>query len=220
VARESIELAFVAALQHLPARQRAVLLLREVLDYSAAETADLLDTTVAAVNSTLQRARRTRDEHLAGDTSGRTGPGTDTHADTDTDTDTGTIRTVARRYAAAWEAGDVDAVVALLTDDIAYSMPPLPEYYVGRDPVRAFLVDGPLRSRWRFLPARANGALAFGTFLWDEAEQAYLPGGLDLLRLRAGLVAEVISFLDADFAAFGLPLRLAPTDEGSSTAAR
>jgi len=97
----------------------------------------------------------------------------------------------------------------MLTEDATYSMPPLPTWYRGPDEIRGFLREVTTRERWRFLPARANGQLAFGTYAWDAARGAYLPLGLDVLALRrseAGLrVGEVVSFLEADFAAFDLP---------------
>ncbi|MDQ7905034.1 sigma-70 family RNA polymerase sigma factor [Phytohabitans sp. ZYX-F-186] len=198
VARESVELAFVAALQHLSASQRAVLLLRDVLGYAAGEVADVLDTTAAAVNSALQRARKAVAE-LCPDPSQRQTLRTLGDA---------AQRELARRYMAAWEAGDVDAIVAMLAKDARYSMPPLTTWYAGRADIRGFLVDAVPRHRWRFLPARANGQLAFGTYLWSDQRGAYVPAGLDLLALRGRQVAEVVSFLDADFPAFGLPDRL------------
>ena len=89
-------------------------------------------------------------------------------------------------------------------------MPPLPQWYRGVDEVRAFLLRGPLQSRWRFLPTTANGQLAFGTYLWDKTERNYIPGGLDILTIRNGRVAEVTAFLTADLTEFGLPPQLVP----------
>jgi RNA polymerase sigma-70 factor (ECF subfamily) len=96
----------------------------------------------------------------------------------------------------------------MLTEDAKYSMPPLTAWYEGRDGIRGFLAEVALPQRWRFLPARANGQLAFGTYLWDEERAVYVPAGLDLLVLRDRRVAEVVSFLQADLPAFGLPAQL------------
>ncbi|MFV2085571.1 sigma-70 family RNA polymerase sigma factor [Micromonospora sp. LOL_021] len=198
IAQESVELAFVAALQHLSATQHAVLLLRDVLAYPASDVADLLNTTVPAVNSALQRARRAVAELHPTPSQQRTLAALGDAAQ----------RELARRYAAAWQANDVDTIVAMLTEDARYSMPPMTTWYDGRDAIRPFLVDVVLRHRWRFLPTRANGQLAFGTYLWNGDRDAYVPAGLDVLTLRGQQVAEVVSFLDADFPTFSLPAQL------------
>jgi RNA polymerase sigma-70 factor (ECF subfamily) len=190
--QEHVELAFVAALQHLPSIQRAALILRDVVGFSAAEVAELLATSTASVNSALQRARKA----VPTGTSQREALGALGHE--------GAGRVV-RRWTRAWEAGDIDAIVAMLADDARYSMPPVPEWYRGLDEIRAFLLRGPLLYRWRLLPVMANGQLAFGTYMWDDERRRYLPGGLDVLTLHDGRVAEVTAFLQADFARFGLP---------------
>ncbi|MEV6878650.1 sigma-70 family RNA polymerase sigma factor [Amycolatopsis sp. NPDC051128] len=196
LAREAVELAFVAALQHLSALQRAALILREVLGFSAAEVAGLLDTSTASVNSALQRARKTIDTTRVSRQSVLRELGSDA------------VNEIAAGWIDAWQNGDVDAIVGMLADDARFSMPPLPEWYRGADAIRAFLVAGPLRSRWRFLPTSANGQLAFGTYLWADAAGAYLPGGLDVLTIHNGQVSEIVSFLTADLTDFGLPSQL------------
>ena len=194
--RESIELAFVASLQHLSASQRAALILREVLGFSAAEAAEQLGTSAASVNSALQRARKAIDSAAP------------TQHTVLRDLGNAAVEDLVARWADAWQAGDVDAIVAMLAEDARYSMPPLPRWFRGRDEIRAFLVRGPLRSRWRFLPTTANGQIAFGTYLRDEDAGAYVPGGLDVLTLRDGRVAEIVAFLEADLTRFGLPARI------------
>jgi RNA polymerase sigma-70 factor (ECF subfamily) len=200
LARESVELAFVAALQHLSAIQRAALILRDVLGFSAAEAADLLDTSTAAVNSALQRAHKVVDSPAVSQQTVLRELGPDG------------IDAIVTRWARAWHARDIDTIIAMLADDARYSMPPLPEWYQGRDAIRAFLVGGPLQSRWRFLPTTANGQLAFGTYLWEDDAHAYVPGGLDVLTIRDGQVAEIVAFLAADLTEFGLPAAVRPGD--------
>lgn len=186
VARESVGLAFVAAVQQLSGTQRAVLLLRDVLGFPAREVAGLLDTSVAAVNSALQRARAALPV-VAGT------PDVET-------------RSLADRYIAAWEKRDVDAIVGMLAEDARYSMPPMPEWYAGHAAIRGFLLDGPLGVDWRFLPTSANGQLAFGTYMLKG--DLFVPGGLDVVTVRDGLICEVVSFLDTDLTNFGLPPQL------------
>ena len=184
--RESVELAFIAALQHLPATQRAVLILREVLGFSAQEVADALDTTVAAVNSALQRARRAVDERLPDRSQ------TQTLRALDDDE----LRAIVERYMDAMARGDVERVVAMLTADAAWSMPPLASWFRGAD-VRVFLENGPLsgRFRWRHLPTRANGQLAVGTYTLHADEGAYVAFSLDVLALRGSRIADVTAFI-------------------------
>jgi hypothetical protein len=178
----------------LSALQRAVLVLREVLEFSAREVADLLDTTVPAVNSALQRARAVVVERLTSRSQQQelADLGPDVHA-------------VAARFAAAWEASDVDGVVALLAEDVRLAMP---EWYEGLTAVRAVLAGGPLTHRWRVLPTRANGQLAFGCYRWQEQRGRFVGEGVDVLTLRDGLVVAIDAFLVTDLAAYGLPSEL------------
>ena len=194
--RESIELAYVAALQHLSPVQRATLILREVLGFSAAEVADLLDTSAASVNSALQRARKAVNSTA------------ETQQTILDDLGDDSISELVQRWADAWEAADVDTIVSMLAEDARFSMPPWPEWYHGHDAIRRFLVDGPLTTRWRFVPTTANGQLAFGTYMWKDEAGAFVPGGLDVLTIRDGRVADVTAFIEADLTQFGLPARL------------
>jgi RNA polymerase sigma-70 factor, ECF subfamily len=194
--RESVELAFVAALQHLAPRPRAVLMLREVLGFSAREVAEALDTTVASVNSALQRARRTVEERM---------PPLSQQATLRALGDE-RLRAVVEGYTDALERGDVDAVLAMLTEDATWSMPPLPEWYAGLEAIAGFLERGPMRQRWRHLATHANGQLAVGCYMWDDDAGRYAAQVIDVLTLRGDRVAAITAFIDAGlFARFGLP---------------
>jgi RNA polymerase sigma-70 factor (ECF subfamily) len=194
LARERVELAFVAALQQLSALQRAVLVLREVMDFSAHEVADLLDTSVASINSALQRARavirqrmpsRSQQQELA-----------DLGAE---------VRALAARYAAAWEASDVEGVVAMLAEDVRLAMPPMLTWYDGLPAVRAVLAVGPLTHRWRLLPTWANGQLAFGCYRWHEQRGRFVGEGVNVLTVQDGRITAITAFLLPDLQPYGLP---------------
>lgn len=196
--RESVELAFIVALQHLPARQRAVLILRDVLGFSAKETAATLDTSVAAVTSALQRARVSVRLHL---------PDSSQQQVRHSLGDDG-IRRLAGRYVDAWERGDVTEIVALLTDDVVFAMPPYPIWYSGRTAVAHFLPIGPLQVGWRLLPAGVNGQLAWGCYAWDGGRGRYVAHSVDVLTVRGDRIAEITAFLEldaTDFRRFRLP---------------
>ena len=200
--RESVELAFVAALQHLPPLQRAVLILRDVLGFSARETADALDMKPAAVDSAMQRAKKTVDAQL---------PDRSQQAALST-LDDAQLRAIVDEYVAAWERADVDAVVAMLTDEATFTMPPQPTWFRGRDAVGAFLAARPLREgrRWRLVATRANGQLAFGHYYWDADEGAFVGEGISVLTLRGTQIDDITTFRTAELLErFGLPARIA-----------
>jgi RNA polymerase sigma-70 factor (ECF subfamily) len=185
--REAVELAFIAALQHLPANQRAVLILREVLGFSARETAETLETTTASVNSALQRARKAVDERL---------PEQSQQATLRSLGDDG-IREVVKSYVDAWDRGDIDGVVAMLSDDACFSMPPAPSWHRGTKALTEFMHVGPLSGewRWRHVYVQASGQPALAFYSWDEAERAYLPFALNVLTIRDGLIGDVTAFI-------------------------
>lgn len=195
--RESVELAFVAALQHLPARQRAVLILRDVLGFSGGEVADALEMSPEAVYSALQRAHRTVDERL---------PAQSQQAALRSIGDD-ELRTLVNRYVDAWERADVDALVDLLTEDAVIAMPPYRTWYAGRDAVIAFLRKTPLRGqRWRVLPSHANGQVGFACYLVSEETGAYEWHSMEVITLRDERIAEITAFIDPEgHTAFGLP---------------
>jgi len=197
VARETIELAFVAVIQLLPPRQRAVLLLRDVLGWSAIETAERLELSVAAANSALQRARATMRRHLPADR-------TDRRATDLSERE----RELLAGFIATHESGDAEAAVALMREDIRVTMPPYPWVYDGLAAVRT-LVEGGTGPRgpgdWRLVPTRANRMPAAASYLreWGSAEHRAFK--LDVLRVEEGRIAEITTFGSALFPAFGLP---------------
>ncbi len=196
--RESIELAFVAALQHLPGNQRAALLLTEVLGYSAAEVAEMLDASTASVNSALQRARQTVATKL--------GPGSQAAQLRDAGDDR--VRALVRRFADALEQGDAEGLIALLTADVTWSMPPFGRWFAGLADVRAFARAMPLTDcgRWRHRPVEANGQPAVACYLSPDGSAAFRAWSIDVLTVRDGLISDVTSFIGIEhFAAFGLP---------------
>jgi RNA polymerase sigma-70 factor, ECF subfamily len=226
--REGVELAFVAALQHLPATQRAALIICEVLGFSAKEAAAMLETSVASVNSALQRARKTLAERTPEQTQQATMRALGDEG----------VRELVDRYLDAWDREDIEGVLAMLTDDACFSMPPLASWFGGRggrEQMREFLGLGPLSGewRWRHLPVRAGGQPALGFYSWYEPEGAYLPFGLNVLTLEGSRISDVTAFVcrsiessddaayarwpeepldggrvEAYFTRFGLPARL------------
>jgi RNA polymerase sigma-70 factor (ECF subfamily) len=185
--REGVELAFVAALQHLPPNQRAALISREVLGFSGREVAEALETTVPAVNSALQRARKAVDERLPERSQQATLRALGDRR----------LREIVESYMDAMGRGDVDAVVALLAEDAVWSMPPLTTWYRGREAIAAFLADAPLNGawRWRHRRARASGHAAVGAYAWDAAAGAHRAFALDVLTLRDDRIAGITSFI-------------------------
>jgi RNA polymerase sigma-70 factor, ECF subfamily len=196
--RESVELAFTAALQHLPARQRAVLILRDVLGFSAREVAEALETTPVSVDSALQRAHKTVDGRVP-ERSQQTMLRT---------LEDSVLRETVERFTAAWERSDVEAIKAMLAEDAVLAMPPHPSWYSGAEAVALFLRRRPLagRRRWRVLPTRASGQLAFGHYWWSDGEGEFVPESISVVTLRGEQIAEITSFRTPDvFARFGLP---------------
>jgi len=185
--RESIELAFVVALQHLPATQRAVLILREVLGFSAKEVAETLDTTVASVNSALQRARASLESRLPDRSQQAT-----LQALGDAE-----LRRLVGAYVEAWQRNDVDTVVAMLAEDATFAMPPLASWFGPRDQIAEFLAGFPLSGtwRWRALRTRANGQEALAFYAWDEEEGAHLPFALNVLTFRGDRISDIVAFV-------------------------
>ncbi|ADB33462.1 RNA polymerase, sigma-24 subunit, ECF subfamily [Kribbella flavida DSM 17836] len=204
IRRETIELAFLTAIQQLPARQRAVVIFRDVLGWPAKDTAELLGTTVASVNSALQRARPVLREHLP---PRRTewAPAGDPSA---------VEQALLTKYLEAFEAGDAPALAALMHEDVRVTMPPYPFWYAGRDRAEQvfaanFEPGGPAnRGAWRFLISGVNRQPALAAYLRVPGDTVFRPFGFDVFRIENGLIAELTAFELTDFPAYGLPGRL------------
>jgi RNA polymerase sigma-70 factor, ECF subfamily len=171
------------------------------LGFSARETAEALETTPVSVDSALRRAHKAVDERIPKRSQQATLRGLGDDA----------LEELVERFVAAWEQSDVDAVVAMLTEDARMTMPPLPSWYSGRAEVAVFLRGWPhgTAKRWRLLPARASGQLAFGAYVWAEETRAFMPHGINVLTLRGALIEEITAFLTPHlFDRFGLPSQL------------
>ncbi|HJS18904.1 MAG TPA: sigma-70 family RNA polymerase sigma factor [Anaerolineales bacterium] len=199
---ESVSLSFLTALQLLPPRQRAVLILRDVLDFSASETAEVLELTLSSVNSLLHRARKALAENYRSPVV--VNPRTDKKT-----------QWLLDRYVRAWKSADVDGLVALLKRDAIIAMPPSPSWYQGRAAIAKFtamsvfgiggMFPGKARNRWQLLPTRANGASAFVLYQRDE-QNHYQAFGLQILILQSGKISQIINFIDPGLPAkFGFP---------------
>jgi RNA polymerase sigma-70 factor, ECF subfamily len=196
VSRETIELAFLAALQHLPARQRAILILREVLGWSAKETAALLDTTVQSVNGALQRARETMRARRPGG-----------HDAARTTAPTADERAVLQRFIDAWERADTDALTALMREDARWAMPPAPLWFEGRAAIAGLLRLFPIDrlGHIRMVATTANRQPAAVGYRRPHGESVYRLTGLNVLRIEGGEIVEITTFSPALLSAFHLP---------------
>jgi len=197
--REAVELAFVTALQHLPGSQRAVLILRDVLGYSAAEVAEILDTTPAAVNSAMQRARKAVDDRV---------PPVTQQAELAALGAEGQ-RELVDTFVTAWEQADVETILSLLADDARFTMPPLPAWFDGREDVGRFFAERVFATGWRLVPIRANGQPALACYQQDPDDHVFRLGAINVLGLRNGRIADIAGFLDPEVhRRFDLPQEL------------
>jgi RNA polymerase sigma-70 factor (ECF subfamily) len=186
--RESVELAFLVALQYLPPLQRSVLLLREVVGFSTTEIASQLGTSAQAVNSALQRARAAARNRLPA------------RSQQSVLRALGEERTrmIVERYADAIQRGDADTLISMLTRDATWSMPPVPSWYRGQEVVREFLIRNPFNRRWQHRPVRANGQLALGCYIFDRAREKYVAAVIDVLTLDGAKIAASTGFMAAE----------------------
>jgi RNA polymerase sigma-70 factor, ECF subfamily len=198
ILRESIGLAFIVALQNLSPKQRAVLLLIDVLGWQPSETAELLEASVVSVNSLLQRARSRMQSRARGAASS-------SRVQTEVDA------ALLRRYIETWESGDLESFAALLAEDAILSMPPQPEWFLGRESIYRFLqtVRPAYAGQYRLLPMRANGVPAFAAYKQRDVESTYRAATIMLVSATAGYITEIVRFAaPALFPSFGLPQEL------------
>lgn len=196
--RESVELAFIAAVQHLPARQRAVLLLHDVLGFSAREAAESLQTTVPSVNSALQRARKTLEKRV---------PEVSQQATLRSLGDR-RVRDLVQRYVEAWASRDIEAIVAILVEDAIVAMPPYPHWFDGRAAVIAFITSTG-KPKMRHVLTAANGQPAVAWYTWEHATATYAATSLEVLTFEGSRVKEITAFVFPElFPRFGLPANL------------
>jgi RNA polymerase sigma-70 factor (ECF subfamily) len=200
--REAVELAFIAALQRLPPTQRAVLIMREVLGFSAREVSETLNTTVASVNSALQRARKSVDERR---------PERSQQATLRSLGD-GRVRELVEAYIDAWRRGDVDALRTLLAEDVVFSMPPWASWWRGRETVALFAEHAvEFCAPARTVPTRANGQIAIAYYALNEDTGRHLATALDVITLEGAQIKEITAFVSPElFPHFGLPAELTP----------
>jgi RNA polymerase sigma-70 factor, ECF subfamily len=202
VSKETIELAFLVAIQHLSPKQRAVLILRDVLGWSAKDTASLLDATVASVNSALQRARATMKRRLPVRRVDWAPESDPTRAE----------QALVQRYIEATESLDADALLEMLSEDARFSMPPEPGVWVGRDSIVSSWIDGGFGTGeyrdFRLIATRANRQPAVANYLRRPGDSEYRPLAVDMLRIEDGAIVEIIAFSGELFPALGLPAML------------
>jgi RNA polymerase sigma-70 factor (ECF subfamily) len=194
ISRETISLAFLAALQVLPPRQRAALVARDVLGWPASETASALGTSVAAANSALQRARATMQSHLP-----------DTRAEWSVREPSAEERKLVEQFIAAHERLDTEAVIAIAARDIRVTMPPLPYCFQGTEAIRPLMADAAAMGEWRLVPAGANQMPAAASYLRRPGDSVFRAFKLDVMRVEGAVIAEITTFPADHFAAFGLP---------------
>ncbi len=194
VERETIELAFLVMIQQLPPRQRAVLILRDVIGWSAAEVAEVLEIGVAAVNSALQRARETLQKQLPGDR--REDWGSREVSETE--------RRLLEGFMATHESGDVDGALELLADDIRVTMPPQPMLFEGRNAIGGLMRNAAGVGEWRLVPIRANRSPAAASYCRAPGDDTFRAFKVDVLRVADGRIAEITTFGPELFPVFGL----------------